>query len=81
MAKIKKSSKKSIRFKSTAIHADWKEVSPQFLDQLQEELKLFGLTVIDDPICEGSDTYGIIISNRPLTSKELEKHKENFGFE
>jgi hypothetical protein len=65
--------KKLIRLKEDTIWADWKEVSPEFLNQLETSLKKFKLFVTDDPVCEGSDMYGVIISNRPLTSKELAK--------
>lgn len=43
-------------------------------------LAAFGLFVYDDPVHEGSSTYGVIISNKKLTKKEiLEKCVANTG--
>lgn len=47
---------------------DWKE-SPELVSML----KPFGIHVYEDPSCEGSDTYGYILSNEPLTKEELKK--------
>jgi hypothetical protein len=49
---------------------------PLEFEQLQQALKPFGLTVIVDPACEGSDTNGYIISNRKLTRAELKEWAE-----
>lgn len=55
---------------------DWKE-SPT-VEDLQAALEPFGIVVTDHPACEGSDAYGVIFSNRPLTKKELKEAKGVF---
>jgi hypothetical protein len=53
----------------TAIGWDWKS-SPD-VSELQQALRPFGIVVTADPRCEGSDQYGYLFSNRPLTREEL----------
>lgn len=67
--------KKPVPLKHTEMSWDWKE-SPQ-LEELQELLQPFGVFVTDHPACEGSDSYGYIFSNRPLTKKELKEAAES----
>lgn len=50
---------------------DWKD-SPD-ADELAELLAPFGVTVTAHPACEGSDSYGFIFSDRPLTKAELKE--------
>lgn len=60
--------------KHSEIVLDWNEQIE--LDFLREALEPFDLTVIDHPACEGSDSYGFIISNRPLTEEEYKEAEE-----
>lgn len=50
---------------------DWKS-SPS-LEDLRKALAPLGVTVTEHPACEGSDTFGYIFSNRPLTKEELDE--------
>lgn len=53
---------------------DWKS-GPSAKD-LQAALKPFGLHVYADPNCEGSDSFGFIISDAKLSKKDLDKISE-----
>jgi hypothetical protein len=53
---------------------DWKETPT--LKDMQEALKPFGLTVIEHPSCGQSDSYGFVISNRPLTKEERQELRD-----
>lgn len=55
------------------IMIDSKDVSDEGLETFIEAFRVMELFVIDDPRCEGSDTYGLIISTRKLTSKEVKQ--------
>lgn len=58
---------------------DWKEDSS---DEWTTVLKDFGLYVYGSPMCEGSDQYGYIVSNEPLTKAQIKKYEaEEFGIE
>ena len=65
--------KKELKYIEVA--ADWKDTS-DLLDNFKVALKNFGLYLIDDPRYEGSDMIGVLISNRKITKKELEKIDE-----
>lgn len=58
---------------------DWKN-SPD-LDELRESLAPFGLYVYDDPAWEGTDYTSYLISNRELTSKELQAYEIRYAEE
>lgn len=60
--------------KCTTMTWDWK--SCPHLDDLEEALKPFGLIVTEHPAFEGSDQFGFIISDRPLTDEELQEASE-----
>jgi hypothetical protein len=55
--------------KTTRISWDWKGGPSQ--EDLQIALKPFGVLVTENPGLDGSDSYGYIFSNRPLTPKEV----------
>lgn len=55
--------------KHTFISWDWK-LGPSE-EELTEALAPFGLFVYPDPQCEGSDSYGYILSERALTRDEI----------
>lgn len=54
---------------STVVSFDWK-VTPGS-DDLTKALAPFGVFVYDDPSCEGTDSYGFVFSDRPLTDTDL----------
>jgi hypothetical protein len=67
--------KKQKALKSRSLSWDWKDC-PSAPD-LQDALKEFGIVVTVHPACEeGSDTFGVIFSNRPLTEEELEEARD-----
>jgi len=39
----------------------------------EKALKLFGLYLVDDPRCRGLDGIALLLSNRKITKKELQK--------
>jgi hypothetical protein len=47
------------------IAADWKDING-LVEQFQSVIEQFGLNIIEDPIYEGSDTFGFIISDEPI---------------
>ena len=55
---------------------DWKAWSEDAREELKSVLSQFGLSVIDNPMTEGSDAIGVLISNRPLTEDELDQYVE-----
>ena len=48
--------------------------SGPIFNKLPKILKQYGLFVCQDPMQEGSSTYGIIISDKPLNKKEVFIH-------
>lgn len=56
--------------KFTEISWDWKS-GPE-IEELEAALEPFGIHVYEDPMCEGQDAYGYILSDKPLSKKELE---------
>jgi hypothetical protein len=59
----------------SSIHWDWKRGPSK--ENLEKALKPFGLHLYSDPLFEGSDGFGFIISNAPLTPEELEVLSED----
>lgn len=43
---------------------------------LEKTIKSLGGYLQDDPTYEGSDSYGFIISKKPISREELEKYAE-----
>ena len=56
--------------KTAVVSADWKDIEG-LATSYNEALTEFGISVIDHPDFEGSDTYAFILSNRPLTAEEV----------
>jgi hypothetical protein len=54
------------------VHADWKDFTG-FIEELTKVLPKFGLKIYDVPGFEGTDEMGVIISNKKLSKKTLEK--------
>ena len=46
---------------------DAEEVIEGFKDALEK----FGIKVYDDPTCDGTDSYGFLLSNEELTKDEI----------
>ena len=53
------------------VNADYKDMVG-LIEEIEEQLENFGLFVYDDPAMEGSDMYGLIISNQKLSEKKLQ---------
>lgn len=51
------------------IAADWKDMEG-LVEQMLAIFKELGLNVIEDPIFEGSDMIGFIISDKPINEIE-----------
>lgn len=47
-------------------------------ESFKEALIKFGVYVYDDPMQEGSDQYGYILSKRKLTEREVQQVSEEF---
>lgn len=61
------------------VNADYSDFGG-FVNQLKPVLKKLGLYVINDPILDGSDSIGIIISKTPITKSQIQiLRKEYFG--
>ena len=58
------------------VSADWKDPDALVIG-FHEACKNFGLHMYYDPEYQGSDTYGIVISDCKLTTKQLNKLCEN----
>lgn len=54
----------------TLITADWKDTE-DLVDGFIEVIKKLGGYVYQDPTCEGSDTYGFIVSDKKLKKKDI----------
>ena len=52
--------------------ADYKDTE-ELIDGFKEALARFGIKVYDDPNCEGTDTYGFLLSNEELTDEEVKE--------
>lgn len=55
---------------------DWKEAAS--VEELQEALKPFGIHVYDDPMLDGTDSYGFVFSDHKLSKAELNKIANRF---
>jgi hypothetical protein len=55
--------------KIMSIGWDWK--SPPDFDDLQKALSPFGIYVYPDPMWEGQDGAGFVLSDKPLTRKQI----------
>lgn len=53
----------------TKLSWDWKD-HPE-LEELETALRPFGVHVYEDPVCEGSDTFGFIFSSEALNRTRL----------
>lgn len=52
--------------------ADYKDTE-EIIDGFKEALERFGIKVYDDPNCEGTDTYGFLLSNEELTDDQVKE--------
>lgn len=53
--------------------ADWKDINGM-IEEFEKALTALGLHIYDDPVMEGSDTYGFYISNQELTPEQIQDH-------
>ena len=52
------------------VSADYKDMQG-LIDSFADAVRKFGLNIVDDPGCEGSDMVGFVISDKPLSESEL----------
>lgn len=62
--------------KMKLVSADWKDTSGMF-ESFIDALREFGLYAMEPDALSGSDSFSVVISNRPLTQEIIE---EEFGF-
>lgn len=55
---------------------DWKEISEQVIKLLEKTIKSLGGYLQDDPTYEGSDSYGFIISKKPISKEKLREYAD-----
>jgi hypothetical protein len=55
---------------------DWKEISEDVIKMLEKTIKSLGGYLQDDPTYEGSDTYGFIISKKPISKEKLREYAD-----
>lgn len=61
------------RLDTSSFAADWKDTD-YLIEGFTEAVERFGLTLTPDPDLEGSDMFGFILTNRPMTEDELKAH-------
>jgi hypothetical protein len=69
--------KKPSKYNFEQVAADYKDFEG-FIDDLLPTLKKLGLYAINDPVYNGSDSYGILISKSPITKAELKTYSNEF---
>lgn len=55
---------------------DWKEISEEVIKTMEKTIKSLGGYLQDDPTYEGSDTYGFIISKKPISKEKLREYAD-----
>ena len=70
--RMKKTKRKLLGHKTQQVYYDWKDTA-EAGEEFRRALRAFGLHVYRAPSCEGSDTYGFIVSNKPMTKAKLRK--------
>jgi hypothetical protein len=60
--------------KTAVVSADWRDLDG-LIGSLRLALKEFGLEMVDHPDYEGTDMLGFIISDQPLTDRDLNEHR------
>src|SRR5215831_17410196 len=68
--KLREQAKQELIFEP--VSADYTDFEG-FLEQLKPALERLGISMIDDPDFEGTDSYGILLSNRPMTEQEVKE--------
>ena len=69
--------KKPSKYNFEQVAADYKDFEG-FIDDLLPTLKKLGLYAINDPVYNGSDSYGILISKSPISKAELKAYSDEF---
>ena len=57
----------------TEVSADYKDIDG-LSNEFSNAINLIGGYCYEDPALEGSDTYGFIVSNKPLTEEEINNY-------
>jgi uncharacterized protein YaaR (DUF327 family) len=55
---------------------DWKEISEEAIKMLEKTIKSLGGYLQEDPTYEGSDSYGFIISKKPISKEKLREYAD-----
>lgn len=58
--------------KIARVNADYKDTTG-LAEEFCNAVRRFGLTVVEDPSCEGTDQFGFLISKKPLSKDELDE--------
>lgn len=61
---------------TTEVSADWKDIDG-LSNEFSKAVSLIGGYCYEDPTLEGSDMYGFIVSNKPLTEEEINNYYED----
>ena len=56
---------------------DWTEFSEEAESQFKQALKRFGVYLYSDPYYEGTDTFGIVLSDSKLTPEQVRSLTES----
>jgi uncharacterized protein YaaR (DUF327 family) len=55
---------------------DWKEISEEVIKMLEKTIKSLGGYLQEDPTYEDSDSYGFIISKKPISKEKLGEYAD-----
>ena len=55
---------------------DWKEISEEAIKMLEKTIKSLGGYLQEDPTYEDSDSYGFIISKKPISKEKLREYAD-----
>ena len=56
-----------------SVAADWKDFGG-FIENLKITLKKLGIHITDDPMFDGTDMYGVLISKEKITKSRYKKY-------
>jgi hypothetical protein len=55
---------------------DWKEISERAIEEFEKVIGELGGYMYDDPMFEGSDTYGFIVSKKEMDYNAIQKYND-----
>ncbi len=55
---------------------DWKEISEDVIELMERTIEALGGYLQHDPTYDGSDTYGFIISKKPISKAKLKEYAD-----